>query len=271
MTRVGSLARHLVLGVAVIVAIFPFYWMVVTSLARPAAVFQFPPRLIPQWQFSNYVQAWEMAPWARFFLNTLFIATTTTALVLFTSFLAGYSFGSLRFRGKAVVFTLTLSILMIPSEVLLIPNYIILKDLHWLNTYQAQIIPWGASVFGIFLLRQFFLSLPVEFYEAAQLDGCTRSAFLRRIALPLARAPMATLALYIFLGSWNSFLWPLIVTQSAAIQPIQVGLASFLNTYGTNWTLLSAAAVYTTFPVMILFLFAQKQFVEGVAQGGIKL
>lgn len=271
MRRFSTSLRYLFLALAVIVSAFPFYWVLVVSLATPSSVFVFPPHLLPTWHFSNYVQAWSMAPWARYFFNTVLIATLTTLLVLITSVLSAYAFGTMKFPGKNAIFTLLLSIIMIPSEVLLIPNYIILKDLNWLNTYQAQIVPWGASVFGIFLLRQFFMSLPVEFYEAASIDGSSRLTYLRKVALPLARAPLATLALYIFLGSWNSFLWPLVVTQSASVQPIQVGLAAFLNTYGTDWTLLSAAAVYTTFPVMILFLFTQRQFVEGVAQGGIKL
>lgn len=270
MKQIGLALRYLVLVCAFIVSIFPFYWVVVTSLASPSAVFTFPPDLLPTWHFVNYVKAWALAPWGRYFFNTVFIATTTTVLVLITSLLAGFAFGALRFPGKETLFALLLSLIMIPSEVLLIPNYVILKDLHWLNTYQAQIVPWGASVFGVFLLRQFFMSLPKEFYEAASIDGCNRMTFLRRIGVPLARAPLATLALYIFLGSWNAFLWPLIVTQDPSVQPLQVGLASFLNTYGTNWTMLSAASVYTTFPVMVLFLFMQKQFVEGITQGGIK-
>lgn len=270
MKRYGLVLRYLALSAALVLAIFPFYWVVVTSLAKPSAVFTFPPDLLPTWHFSNYVRAWALAPWGRYFFNTILIASLTTALVLMTSLLAGFAFGTMRFPGRETLFALLLSLIMIPSEVLLVPSYVILKDFNWLNTYQAQIIPWGASVFGIFLLRQFFLSLPREYFEAAQVDGCGRFTFLRAVALPLARAPMATLGLYIFLGSWNAFLWPLIVTQSPNVQPLQVGVASFLNTYGTNWTLLSAAAVYTTFPVMILFLFAQKQLVEGITQGGIK-
>ncbi len=262
--------HYTVLSLAVIVAIFPFYWVVVTSLSTSSHVFDFPPVMVPLWHFHNYVRAWDEAPWARYFFNTVFIAAVTTALVIVTSSLAGFAFGQLRFPGRGALFVLLLSLIMIPNEMLLIPNYVLLKDLNWLNTYQAQIIPYGASVFGIFLLRQFFLSLPVELYEAAAIDGCSRIRYLLKVGMPLAKGPIATIAIYIFLGSWNAFLWPLIVTTSSSVQPIQVGLATFLSAHGTAWTRLSAASVFTTAPIMVLFLILQRQFVEGVSQGAIK-
>lgn len=159
-----------------------------------------------------------------------------------------------------------------PQTVLLIPDYIVLRDIHWLNTYWAQIVPWGASVFGIFLLRQFFLSFPRELMDAADLDGASRWRFLWQIALPMARPVLITIGLYAFLGSWDSFLWPYIMTSSPSVQPIEVGLANFLGTNGMDWTGLSASVVFTTLPVMVLFLVAQKQFLSGAyaTTGGIK-
>jgi multiple sugar transport system permease protein len=249
---------------------FPFYWVVVTSLNTTSQALAFPPVLLPHWVWSNYVRAFEGAPWLRYFFNTVFIASTTTLLVLFTSILAGYAFGAMRWPGRQLLFGLVLSLLLIPATVLLVPDYILLHDLHWLNTYQAQIIPWGASVFAIFLLRQFFLSFPPEYWEAAQLDGASRWWFLWRIAVPQARPALVTIAVYIFLGSWNSFLWPFIMTNSPRVQPIEVGLATFLGTNGTDWTGLSAAVVFTTLPVLLLFLVAQRQFVAGISGGGLK-
>ncbi len=262
-------------AVLIVVFLFPFYWVIVTSLNGSNQVLQFPPVLLPHGAWGNYVRAWTEAPWLRYFANTIFIAGSTTVLVLVTSMLAGFAFGTLAFPGKAVLFAAMIGMMMIPQTVLLIPDYLILRilrDLHWLNTYWAQIVPWGASVFGIFLLRQYFLTFPTELYEAAQLDGASRGRFLWRIALPLAKPVVITISLYVFLGSWNSFLWPYIMTSTSSVQPIEVGLATFLGTNGTDWTGLSAAVVFTTLPVMVLFLVAQKQFMAGAyaATGGTK-
>lgn len=258
--------------VLVVIFLFPFYWVIVTSLNGANQVLQFPPVFLPHGQWINYARAWKEAPWLRYFANTLFIAGLTTLMVLVTSLLAGFSFGTMEFRGKEGLFAGFLGLMMIPQTVLLIPDYIVLRDIHWLNTYWAQIVPWGASVFGIFLLRQFFLTFPRELMEAAELDGATRSRFLWRIAMPMARPALITIGLYVFLGSWNSFLWPYIMTSSPGVQPIEVGLSTFLSTNGTDWTGLSAAVVFTTLPVMVLFMIAQKQFLAGAyaSTGGVK-
>ncbi len=264
---------YILVGIVLVVLFwFPFYWVIVTSLNSANQVLQFPPVFLPHWQWQNYVQAWRMAPWMRYFLNTLFIATATTLLVLLTSLMAAFAFGTMEFSGKTVIFAGFLALMMVPQTVLLIPDYIVLRDIHWLNTYWAQIVPWGASVFGIFLLRQFFLSFPRELMDAADLDGASRWRFLWQIALPMARPVLITIGLYAFLGSWDSFLWPYIMTSSPSVQPIEVGLANFLGTNGTDWTGLSASVVFTTLPVMVLFLVAQKQFLSGAyaTTGGIK-
>jgi multiple sugar transport system permease protein len=257
--------RGLWAAVLLVLFVFPFYWVIVTSLNGANQVFQFPPPFLPHWVWFNYRWAWSAAPWLHYFLNTVFIAGLTTLLVLITSLFAGYAFGTLRFPGRNVLFLAFLGIMMVPQTVLLVPDYIIMTDIHWINTYWAQIVPWGASVFGIFLLRQFFLTLPVELREAASLDGATPRRFLWQVALPLAKPALVTIGLYVFLGSWNSFLWPYIMTNGPAVQPVEVGLATFLGTNGTNWTGLSAAVVFTTLPVMILFLMAQRQFMEGAS------
>lgn len=271
--RLGRGVRRAILpAVLIIVFAFPFYWVIVTSLNTSSQVFSFPPTFLPHWHFENYVRAWSEAPWLRFFGNTVLIAAATVALVLFTSILAGFAFGVTRFRGKGALFLAVLAIMMIPRTVLLIPDYILLDDIHWLDTYWAQIVPWGASVFGIFLVRQFFLSLPQELVEAAELDGASQWRFLWRIAVPLARPALITVGLYIFIGTWDSFLWPFIVTSSPSVQPIEVGLSTFYGANGTDWTGLSAAVVFTTLPVMIVFLVAQRQFMAGAfgAATGLK-
>ena len=270
--RVRRAFQVVVAAVLLVLFLFPFYWVVITSLNHTNQVLQFPPSFLPHWVFQNYARAWNEAPWLRYFLNTIFIALVTTLLVLVTSILAGFAFGSLRFPGKNLIFAGFLSIMMVPYVVLIIPDYIVLKDLHWLNTYWAQIFPFAGSVFGIFLLRQFFLSLPLELWEAAQIDGASRFRFLRQVALPSARPALVTIGIYTFLGTWNSFLWPFIMTSSPSVQPIEVGLSTFLGTNGTDWTGLSAAVVFTTLPVMVLFLLLQREFMAGAsaATGGVK-
>ena len=262
--------RYLVLALLVAVFVFPIYWMAVMALDSPQTPFGLPPKLWPDWQFSNFAAAWQAVPWPRYFLNTVIVAVLYTLLVLTTSVLAGYAFASMSFPGKALIFACVLGLYMVPLEVTLVPNYVILAKLRWLDSYQAQIVPLGASIFGIFLMRQFFLTLPKDLWEAAQLDGVGHFAFLWRIAVPLARPALVTVALFHLVGAWNSFLWPLIVTSTDSFRPIQVGLSSFAAADSTQPVLLAAGAVMTTLPILVLFLFAQRQLVGGIAATGIR-
>ena len=262
--------RYAVLGTAAIVFLFPFYWMLVTSLDRPDTVFDFPPLLWPQGQFGNYVEAWNAADWPLFFTNTLIVAAGRILLVLVTSALAGYAFAAMEFPGRRLLFGAVVAMFIIPAEVTLIPNFIILKNLDWIDSYQAQIVPFGATVFGIFLMRQFFMTLPRDLWEAAQLDGTSHLRYLWSIALPLSRPALVTLALLQFVDGWNAFLWPLIVTSTDARRPIQVALAYFDATDSTQPILLAAAAMMTTLPLLLVFLFAQRQIVGGIAGTGIR-
>ncbi|MBV9282305.1 MAG: carbohydrate ABC transporter permease [Chloroflexi bacterium] len=264
--RLSRLVHYVALIALAALFAFPFYWMFVTSVEPTGHLSDIPPNVLPLWDWSNYADAWNAAPWGRYFLNTVFIASAATLLALATSLFAGYAFGSLSFRGKRLLFLAVLMVLIVPDEVILIPQYIILDDLNWLNTYQAQIIPFGASAFGIFLLRQFFLSLPQEFWDAAQIDGCSRTRFLLQVAAPLARPVLAAVGLYTFLGMWNQFLYPLVIAGlDPNVQPIQVGLATFLRVNSVDWSQLAAASVFTTLPILVVFLIVQKQIIEGVA------
>jgi multiple sugar transport system permease protein len=263
------LLRYAALIVLALLFAFPFYWMFVTSVEPPARLSDIPPNMVPLWDWRNYADAWNAAPWGRYFLNTVFVSSAATAIALGSSLLAGFAFGTLRFPGKGLLFLLVLMVLIIPDEVILIPQYLILGDLNWLNTYQAQIVPFGASAFGIFLLRQFFLSLPRDLWDAAQLDGCSRTGYLIYIAAPLARPVLAAASLYIFLGMWNQFLFPLVVAGlDPDVQPLQVGLATFLGVHNVEYSLLAAASVFTTLPLLVVFLFTQKHIIEGVAATG---
>jgi len=264
------------LCVAVVVGLAflaPLYWVLVTSTLSSAQVYDFGwSSVVPHVNWSNYARAWSAAPWARYFGNTVLIAVCTVALALLTSLMAGYAFAVLRFRGRGVLFAAVLSVMMVPQTVLLIPDYIIAQYLHLLDTYWIQILPWGASVFGIFLVRQFFLGIPPELFEAAEMDGAGAFRMLFAIGLPMVRPALLVLALNVFMGSWNAFLWPFIMTSSKSVQPIEVGLASFYGAAGTDYTGLCAAVTFTTLPILLVFLALQKQFVTGAfsAAGGVR-
>jgi len=262
--------RYLIMVPLAAAFAFPFYWMVVISLSTLDKVFIFPPILYPLGHLENFAKVWSVVPWGRYFFNTVFVASATTALILATSTLAGYAFASMRMAGKSLVFGLVLGIYMVPTEVTLVPNFITLKTLGWIDTYQAQIVPFAASVFGIFLMRQFFLTLPKDLWEAAQLDGCGHLRYLLTVAAPLARPPLITIAVFHFVLSWNAFLWPLVVTTSNSVRPIQVGLTAFQYNESTDPVLLAAGSLVATVPLLIVFLLAQRRLVGGIATSGIR-
>jgi multiple sugar transport system permease protein len=251
--------------------LLPFFWMVMTSLKAESEVLRMPPQWIPKdWQWINYVKAWNVAPFGRYFFNSFVIAIITTIGEVITAILAAYAFAKMRFFGKNLIFAVLLGTLMIPGEMLLIPNYVTITRLGWYNRYEALIIPWLASVFAIFLLRQFFRSIPDELQDAARIDGCSRIRFLWQIVVPLSKPAIMTVGLLKFLGSWNAFLWVLIMTSSESMRTVPVGLSLFSSEVGTAYEQLMAASVLAIIPVLILFLFTQKQFIQGVARTGIK-
>lgn len=266
-----TLIAHLVLIAFVVIALFPFYWMVATSLKSIQEALATPPTFFPaQLQWGNYPEALSRAPFGRFLLNTFFVASMCTICNVLSSVLAAYAFALTNFPGKRVVFALLLTTLMIPYDVILIPNFVLIRDLNLYNTYWAQILPWAAGTFGIFLLRQFFLSIPKEIFEAAVVDGASPLRVLWQVAVPLARPAIVTVALFSFLGSWNAFSWPLIVTSSNDVRPVQVGLRSFVTEASQDYNLLMAATAITIVPIVILYFFVQRQLIEGVAASGVK-
>ncbi|MBW4093999.1 MAG: carbohydrate ABC transporter permease [Acidobacteria bacterium] len=264
--------RMLTAIVVALVFLIPVFWMLLTSVSADGDIFTFPPKLWPAWDWSNYARAWNASPWMKYFSNTVLIAGCVVALTLATSLLAGFAFAVMRFRGRGLMFLVVMSVMMVPQTVLLIPNFIIAQQLGWYDTYLIQIIPWGASVFGIFLLRQFFVTLPRELFEAAELDGASPLRMLFSVAAPLAAPSLVLVGLNSFMGSWNSFVWPYIMTKSDSVRPIEVGLQAFYGTEGTDWTGLCAAVTFTTLPIIVLFLFLQKYFVTGAygTQGSVR-
>jgi multiple sugar transport system permease protein len=261
------------LGIAFI---FPFYWTFVISVDRPGQFDSFPPVLIPEWDWSSWARAWSEWPWLGLFANTILIACSAVILCLITSVLAGFAFGVLRFPGRKALMALVLSVLMMPQTVLIIPDYVLASDIHWVDTYWIQIVPWGASVFGIFLVRQFFVTMPQEILDAACVDGAGRVRMLWRIGVPAVRPALVIIALNTFMSSWNSFLWPEVMTRSApsgaGVQPIEVGLSGFASANGTDIPGLAAATSFTTLPLIVLFLLLQRQFIRGAlsAAGSIR-
>jgi ABC-type glycerol-3-phosphate transport system permease component len=265
---IGALATHGVLILAGLLVSFPFLWMLASSLKTLPETTRFPPTLWPREpQWGNFAEAWAAAPFGRYFLNSAFIAASVTAGVLVTALLAGYAFGALQFPGRQVLFTFYLATMMIPFEVIMIPDYLIVARLGWLDRYPAMIVPWTANVFSVFLMTQFFRGLPRDFFEAAVLDGCSHGQFLWRIAAPLAQPALATVAIFAFLGSWNALLWPILVTKSEEMRPVEVGLSVFLQEEGTDYRLLMAASTLVLLPILLVFLVAQRRFIEGVSAG----
>ena len=262
---------YIILSIGAISMIFPFFWMLSTSLKTPNEAVQFPPTLIPKsLQFSNYSDAWSKVDFTRYFFNTIFIAFSTLAGVLLTSILAAYAFARMNFKGREVLFLGMLAVMMIPMPVYIVPGYLILMKFGWIDTYYALIVPWTANVFSIFLLRQHFKTIPSDLYDAAVIDGYSDLGFLFKVVVPLSKPALVTISIFSIIGSWNSFLWPLVVTNSDKIRPVQVGLAYFIQEQSTNYTLLMAASAFVIIPLIILFFLAQKHIIASYARSGLK-
>jgi multiple sugar transport system permease protein len=268
---------HLLLIPATLVLIFPFAWLIVTSVETPAEALHFPPILVPHHlDFGNYAQALQAAPFGRFFVNSAVVAVTTVASNLVLCSLAGYAFARYRFLGRGLMFVLIMATLMVPFQVTMIPQFIITKwlGIHVLaqvgiNHIGALILPNAATAFGIFFLRQFFRTLPIEYEEAARVDGASRLTVLFRVVLPLSGPALATLAALTFLDSWNNFLWPLIAVTSTNQMTLPLGLANFQGAHSTEWTLLMAGNVMSLAPMLLIFVVAQRYFVRSVASTGL--
>jgi multiple sugar transport system permease protein len=269
--KLGSWAVHLVLLVGAAWSTFPFVWMVLTSFKSYIGAASGRSFLPSQWLFSNYALAWnQVGLFPRYFFNSLFIGTATVLGVVGTSALAAYAFARLHFPGRNVLFILLLATMMVPFEVTLVPNFIVVSRLGWIDRYQALIIPWTASAFSVFLMRQFFRTIPQDLYDAAVLDGASHFRFLVAIVLPLSRPALITSGLFTFLGSWNALMWPILVTNSPQIRPIQVGIAAFITNAGTQVQLLLAAVTISVVPVILIYFVLQRWFIEGIATVGIR-
>jgi multiple sugar transport system permease protein len=264
------IAAHGFLLLGAVVMIVPYLWMITLSL-KPPEMTHTAPYLIPTvFEWSNYSAAWSAAPFGRYYLNTTIMTAGIVVGQMIFSSLAAYAFARLRFPGREALFLIFLGTMMIPFHVILIPSYLIVQRLGWIDSYSALIVPRLVSAFGIFLLRQYYQSIPIELDEAALLDGSSRIGVWWRVMLPLSGPALATLGVFAFLFAWNDFLWPLVVTNDPDMRTVQLGLAMFQGRYGTQWNLLMAGAVTATLPTILAFLIGQRWFISSVAQSGMK-
>jgi multiple sugar transport system permease protein len=262
---------HLVLIPIAVAMVIPLVWMLVTSLQTLDETRHYPPTLMPtSLELHNYTDVLQQAPFARWFVNTLVVTVVVVLGNLLFCSLAGYAFARIRFVGREFVFVLILATLMVPFQVVIIPTFLIVKTFGLIDTLGALILPNMASAFGIFMLRQFFRTLPIELEEAARIDGASRLGILLKIVLPLSGPALATLAVIMFMWTWNDFLWPLITIYSPNNMTLQLGLATFQGAHQTNTNLLMAANVMSMLPVLLLFFLAQRYFVRGIATTGLK-
>ena len=253
----------------------PFLWMVSTSLAEAGQVFA---ENRPWWQewlpasfvWQNYVKVWSVVPFAQFYLNSIFVSLCITFGQVATSAMAAYAFARLNFPGRDRIFFGYLATMMIPGAVTMIPVFILLRHFGWIDTYKALILPGIFTAYGTFMLRQFFLTLPKDLEDAAKIDGCSYVRIFWHIILPLSKPALATLTTFTFMGSWMNLMWPLIVVNTHTKYTLPVGLAYFQGVHGTDWTLLMAASMMMILPILIVFLFNQRFFVEGIKLTGIK-
>ena len=272
-TRIGLSVLHYVVLVALAIIFgFPFYWLVTTSVKVDTQLFTIPPVLIPHpinWQ--NYPRMFEFLPFWRFIGNTVVITALVMAGILFSCPLAAYSFARLRWPGRNIAFLGILATMMLPEQVTLIPQYILFNKFNWIDTWQPLWVPaWFGSAFYIFLLRQFFLTIPTELEDAAKIDGAGFVTTYWNIMLPLIMPALATVSVFAFIGSWNNFLGPLIYINTPEKMPISLALRLFQTLHGAEYGLMMAASTIATLPIVILFFFAQRYFVQGIVLTGLK-
>jgi multiple sugar transport system permease protein len=266
-----SVAGYVLLVLCTIVMLIPLFWMVSTSLKPLADVFALPVEWWPaEPQWNNFVSAWNQYPFARYFMNSAFTGAAITIINVLLSGFAGYALAKFEFFGKQAIFLAILATLMLPIEVLMVPTFLIVKDLGWLNTYQALIIPSAAGAFGVFLMRQTMFHIPDSLIEAARIDGANELRIFFQILVPLVWPALLTLALLEFRESWDSFLWPLIVTSQADMRTVAVGLSMFQQQNVTTFNELMAMSSVAMLPMLVLFFFFQRAFIQGIASTGLK-
>nr|WP_245302930.1 carbohydrate ABC transporter permease [Symbiobacterium terraclitae] len=262
---------YLALILASLIVLFPILYAILVSLMDPSEVNTFPPKLIPASpRWSNYLEVARSVPVGRYLLNSLIVSSVVTLGQVITASLSAYAFAFMNFRGKAALFALFMSTMMVPWEITIIPNYLTIRSWKLLNSYPGLILPFLATAFGTFLLRQFFMQIPRELEEAARIDGCSRFLFFRTIALPLARPGLLTLGAYTFLSVWNQYLWPLLVTNNRLMRTVQIGTRFLMNEEGLQYHRIMAGVVLFMLPALVFLLWGQRYLVRGMMAGSVK-
>lgn len=269
--KVKKIIFYLVLSIGALIMLFPFFWMVSTSLKTSGATMVLPPKLIPDdISLDNYKRVAEAFPIRKFLFNSMIVAIFSTLGQLLTASMAAYAFARLKFKGRDIIFLMYLATLMVPSQVTMIPQFILVSKFGWLDTYQGLIVPGIFTAFGTFLLRQHFLTIPKSLEEAAFIDGAGHFRVFWKIILPLSKSALATLGIFSFMQSWNNFLWPLIIINDKNMMTLPLGLSNLQGRWTTDWNLVMAGVVISVIPILIVYLFAQKYFVKGITLSGLK-
>lgn len=268
-------AGYLLLAAFAVTMVVPFLWMFTTSLKPPGTEFAYPPELLPTaFDWENYRRLFTLVPFGQYFLNTVFVTMLIVLGQLLICSMAAYGFARLNFVGRDTIFVLYLATMMIPFQVTLIPTFLMVFQLGWVNTYQGLIVPGISSAFGIFLLRQAFLGVPRDYQDAARLDGASEWRIYAEIFLPLNGPALATLGVFAFMGAWTDLLWPLLIARDQQLRTLELGLAYFNASATafrqTNWPLMMAASVVVMIPVLLVYIFAQRYFVRGISLSGVK-
>ncbi len=269
--RRGTIVRTAVLAGIACVTLLPFYWMLSSSLRTMETMFSLPIDWIP-WppNWRSYALAWNAQDFGRYFLNSGFVAIAITLANLVLCSLAGYSLTKFRYRGRGVMFLVILSTMMLPLEVTMVPLFLIVKKLDWANTYQGLIVPFLVDGFGVFLMRQYIMSIPTDLIDSARIDGASELRIFSMIVMPLCKPALVALAVFTFREAWDMYIWPLIIITKDSLRTLPLGISLFMSSYGTSWDQLMAIAVLGTLPMILLFFFLQRAFIQGIAATGLR-
>jgi alpha-1,4-digalacturonate transport system permease protein len=261
----------LLLVVAALIVVFPLYWMFATAVRPKKEIFGGGFDLVPSTLvWSNFSDAWNKLPWDQFYINSIAIAAIAVPVTVFINLLAGYTFAKYKFPGRDILFLLMISTLMIPIQVIMVPEFLIVAKLGWVNTWWGVLVPRAAEAFGLFMVRQFMVSIPDELIEAARLDGAGEFAIFRKVVLPLSWPVIAVLSIFTFMWRWNDFAWPLVVLQDQSAYTVPLGLNLMKGQYFTDWTGLMSMSLLSIIPMMLVFIFFQRYFIQGIASTGFK-
>jgi alpha-1,4-digalacturonate transport system permease protein len=267
----ANLFVWLVLVVGALVVAFPLYWMFATAVRPKKEIFSGGFDLVPSTLvWSNFSDAWNKLPWDQFYINSIAIAAIAVPITVFINLLAGYTFAKYKFPGRDILFLLMISTLMIPIQVIMVPEFLIVAKLGWVNTWWGVLVPRAAEAFGLFMVRQFMVSIPDELIEAARLDGAGEFTIFRRVVLPLSWPVIAVLSIFTFMWRWNDFAWPLVVLQNQSSYTVPLGLNLMKGQYFTDWTGLMSMSLLSIIPIMLVFVVFQRYFIQGIASTGLK-